>query len=358
MNIALETNAPFVTRAGTARYVRGLLTGLHQITRPDVNWFELAWPVENLDYRQPRRAWRTIYREMVWSRTTAVRELAKRHPDVIHLTGELNIIPPARIPVVRTLLDCSAIRYPERFRRWQRNRGPSRLRCIPSADRVICISRFTADEGIRWLGLDPKKIDVVHLGSDFGEAGTCRNEKQPSFRLPSIFFLFIGSLEPGKNLALLRETYLLAEQHGIDLPPLVVIGVRPEGLSYEGAAPSNWQLVGWQPDEVLLYCLRRAMAFVFPTKYEGFGLPLLEAMSVGCPAICSPVASLPEIGGDAVKYCEQTADAYLEAMSEICRGDHLRNQLSELGQKQARKFSWRQCAEETIDSYRKSLGKY
>jgi len=278
--------------------------------------------------------------------------LRQRRPDILHLTGELDMRRPSHLPLIRTLLDCSLLRFPERYRRWQRLRGPARLRRMAAANRIICISRFTADEGIRWLGLAPAKIEVIHLGSDFDPAGKRVIEQAPSFKLPELFFLFIGSLEPGKNLSLLRETYFLAERRGIDLPALVVIGVRPDGLAHEGSAPRSWRLVGWQPDGILLHCFRRALALVFPSKYEGFGLPLLEAMSVGCPAICSSIASLPEIGGDCVRYSDQTPEAYLEALQELARDDHARRQLSESGRKRAQLFSWKRCAHETLEVYR------
>src|SRR5205823_6706332 len=118
--------------------------------------------------------------------------------------------------------------------------------------------------------------------------------------------------EPGKNLALLKETYLLAAAKGIDLPPLLIIGARWEGVAREGRPPKNWHYLGHQSDEVLAWFYDHALALLFPSKYEGFGFPVLEAMSRGCPVVCSKVASIPEVGGDAAWYAGMDATSYLE----------------------------------------------
>jgi len=167
--------------------------------------------------------------------------------------------------------------------------------------------------------------------------------------------LFVGSIEPGKNLALLKAAYTIAMARHIEVPPLVIVGVRWEGVAREDAPPAAWQYVGYQPDATLCWLYHRALALVFPSKYEGFGLPVLEAMSLGCPVICSQVAGLPEVGGSAVWYADQTPEAYMNAMMELSRDDTIRKHLQEAGYRQSRKFSWRLCAQETCEVYRKII---
>ena len=104
--------------------------------------------------------------------------------------------------------------------------------------------------------------------------------------------------------------------------------------------------------EVLVYLYRRALALVFPSSYEGFGFPLVEAMALGCPVICSPVASLPEVGGDAPIYAAPTAEAYLVEMRALTREPQRREEHVTRGRERARSFSWRRCAEETAAVYR------
>jgi len=182
---------------------------------------------------------------------------------------------------------------------------------------VVSISRFSADEAVELLGLNPKKIEVIYLGCEFYNSNGPARTGQPDFRVPPEFFLFVGSLEPGKNLQLLKEVYRLAETKAKTLPPLLIIGARWEGVGSEGLPPKGWHYLGRQPDEILHYLYPRALALIFPSKYEGFGLPVIEAMSMKCPVVCSPVASLPEVAGDAALMSEQTPQSYFHAMVSL-----------------------------------------
>jgi alpha-1,3-rhamnosyl/mannosyltransferase len=162
-------------------------------------------------------------------------------------------------------------------------------------------------------------------------------------------------LDPGKNLALLSDVYRSAAERKIQLPPLLIVGARWVGVGNEGAPPEDWRYLGHQPDEVLLYLYRRALALVFPSKYEGFGLPVAEAMAAGCPVICSPVSSLPEVGGDAACFTEMRPDAYLKSMHRFCRDSTWRGELVNRGLEQSQKFSWKKCAAATLNVYRDVL---
>ena len=244
-----------------------------------------------------------------------------------------------------------SFRYPDRYRAWQRRSGPRRLAALAGYDRVICISRFTADEAIRCLDLASSLIEVVHNGCDFSP-DVVPPERPPDFELAPDFYLFVGSLEPIKNLRLLREVYELASGRGITLPPLVIVGARWLGVEGEGSPPPGWLYAGRQDDEVLVHLYRRALALVFPTRYEGFGFPLVEAMALGCPVICSPLASLPELGGDAPIYADQTPAAYLDAMLAVASDPTRRDDHIAAGRERVRRFSWQRCAEETLAVYR------
>lgn len=348
MRVALDTNALYTTRAGVARYVRGLQSGFNEIEAADVNISALAWPVENFDYTQPQRMLKTAWRELIWARGPAKRRLREMGADLLHSTA-LSLItrPPCREVV--TLHDLALMRQPERFRPWQRRSGLARLRRVAQADHVIAVSQFTADEAMALLELPAKKITVVHHGVTL-----TKQESLPT-ELPSEFFLFVGSLEPGKNLELLRQVWLTAQESGKRLPPLIVVGARWEGVVAEGRAPADWQFLGYQDDEVLLALYRRARALLFPSFYEGFGLPVLEAMAAGCPVICGSVASLPEVGGDAVRYTELNVTEFSAAIRELVSNDESRQVLSEAGQKRAEKFNWKSCASETLAVYRSTL---
>lgn len=346
---AIDVSALYVTKAGTARYIRGLQSGFREIGPGAPEISEVVWPVENFEYKQPRRLLRTAYREFIWARVVAPHIIKNGDFDVFHSPAGWMVDPGRKIPHVVTLLDLALLRHPERFRAWQRKSGVKRLQKIREADAILTISKFTADEAMRLLELPSSKLFPVLLGCDFHQSSF---ESLPvEFAIPDEFFLFVGSLEPGKNLALLRLVYLEAEKSGKPLPPLIVVGVRWEGVSKEESWPDNWIYAGPLVDSELVALYRRALALVFPSKYEGFGLPPLEAMNLGCPVICSPVASLPEVVGEAAYLVDQTPEAYGNAMKRLCTEGQVREDLQEAGYANARRFSWKNCAEGTLDVY-------
>src|SRR5579859_3409922 len=298
--IGIDTNSLYTTQAGVARYLRGLLNGLQRVAAPDVDLQAVAWEVENFSYHQPERALKTFYRELIWARFNAPRFLRKHNVALLHSAAGPLIGPPRGVREVVTLHDLAILRHPERFRSWHGAVARRALRKMRRANQVICISRFTAEEAMALLNLPASKFIVVHNGCEFHPSEPAPPEAKPDFTVPNEYFLFVGSLEPGKNLALLKEVYALAESKKQFLPPLLIVGARWEGVGHEGPPPKDWHYLGRQPDEVLVYLYRHATGLVFPSKYEGFGLPVVEAMSLGCPVICSPVASLPEVGGAAV----------------------------------------------------------
>ena len=354
MRVGLDKNAIYTTEAGTARYIRGLLKGLRELNPPDLEILEVAWTVENLSFRQPQRALKTLYRELVWSKLVAPSFIMRGSVDVFHSTANLLVIPPRGVKHIATLHDLAVIRHPERFRPWHRWSGRKYLKQLHKLDRVICISQFTAREAATLLNLPRAKLEVVYNGCDFHPNERPPTERAPSVQVPDEFFLFLGSLEPGKNLSLLKDDHQVAEREGIALPPLVVVGVRWSGLKTEGRPPQNWRYLGRQPDDVLVFLFRRALALLFPSKYEGFGLPVVEAMTLGCPVICSPVASLPEIGGNAVLFTELNPAAYLQAIRRLLEEADLREELVRRGFEQSPKFSWKRCATETLCVYREA----
>jgi len=353
--LGIDANGLYTTQAGVARYIRGLLKGLNGLVAPDLELCPVAWEVENFGYRQPERALKTFYRELIWARFNAPRHLRQHHVALLHSTAGPLIRCPRGIREVVTLHDLAVLRHPERFRVWQGTSTRRRLGKLRYADRVICISRFTAEEAMALLNLPAAKLVVVHNGCEFHPSEPAPAEAKPDFTVPNEYFLFVGSLEPGKNLALLREVYALAESRNQVLPPLLIVGARWEGVGHEGPPPKGWHYLGRLSDQVLVYLYRHATALAFPSKYEGFGLPLVEAMALGCPVICSPVASLTEVGGEAALFTDMRPEAYLNAMRRVIREAGVRDELIARGFPQAAKFSWKKCAAEVLEVYRATL---
>src|SRR5689334_15976198 len=166
MRVAIDTNGLYTGQAGTARHIRGFLHGLRLLGEP-LDYFELAWEVPNLDYRQPARTLKTIYRELIWARTAAPRQLAQRGADLYHVTGSYFVTPPRGMKRIVTLYDLGVIRNPARFRPWHRWSETRRLARLSDVDRILCISRFTAEEAMALLGLPARQLEVVYCGCDF-----------------------------------------------------------------------------------------------------------------------------------------------------------------------------------------------
>jgi alpha-1,3-rhamnosyl/mannosyltransferase len=371
IRVGVDTTGIYVTQAGIARHVRGLLKGMAAVEASDISTFPIAWEVENFGYKQPMRTLRTVYREFIWGKLSAPRILKRNHADLLHSTSSLFMRVPRGTQHLVTLHDMSISRHPERFRPWQIKSWHRRLTVILEADRVITISKFTADEAHRLIGLDLKKVNVVHNGCDFHPdeprpaeaapnlAGVTNPDGSPVTAIPSEFFFFVGSLEPGKNLKLLKAAYLQAESEGTPLPPLVILGARWQGVATEGDQPQGWIYLGRQEDDVLVWLYRRAIALLFPSIYEGFGLPIVEAMALDCPAVCSPASSLTEVAGDGALLIEMTPQGYLNAMRDLTGpgGETLREQFIARGRRRALDFSWANCARQTFDVYRNMLGR-
>jgi glycosyltransferase involved in cell wall biosynthesis len=351
IRVALDTNALYTTRAGIARYIQGLRRGLAEINDDHLRISELAWEVENFEFKQPARSSKTFYRELIWAPLIAPGILKKNKIDILHSLAGPFIKPPKRIGSVITLHDLAVFRFPERFRTWHRRAAVHRLQQLHKADQIICVSQFTADEATKLLKIESKKLVVIHNGA---ERFSSESRWQGAPKFPSEYFLFVGSLEPGKNLALLRDMYALAESKNHSLPPLVIIGARWSGVPDEGASPKNWIYLGRQPDSVLRRAYEGAKALLFPSIYEGFGLPIVEAQMAGCPTICSPVASLPEVAGTGALFADLTPHGYFGAISRLERDSGLRDNLIREGKTNALRFSWSQCAQATVAVYRQT----
>jgi len=225
------------------------------------------------------------------------------------------------------------------------------------ADHVICISDSTRSDAIEILGIAPEKTSVIYLGFDLmNTAGAYVEERIFSGRKP--FLLYVGNRGGYKNFVRLLEAYATSPQlkAGYDL---ICFGggkflaneletMRKLGLDSGQVA----QLGG--ADQLLAKLYEHASAFVFPSLYEGFGIPPLEAMSHDCPVVCSNTSSIPEVVGDAGEYFDPAnTESIRVAIERVVTSDCNRQLLISKGRERLKKFSWDRCAIETLDIYRK-----
>jgi len=233
------------------------------------------------------------------------------------------------------------------------------------ADLLIADSESTRQDAIRILKISPEKIVTVPLGvsPDFRPITDCalKDEVRRKYKLPDQFILFVGLVEPRKNLPLLLDAYYQVCKQG-DAPPLVITGRR--GWMYEQVFEQIRSLglqekvhfTGYVSSQELPIVYNLAEVFVYPSLYEGFGFPPLEAMACGTPVITSAVSSMPEYVGSAgilVPPGDQTALA--GALRNVLDDEKLRRELKRKGPEQAAKYTWERTARQTLQLYRQVL---
>jgi len=229
------------------------------------------------------------------------------------------------------------------------------------ADCIITDSRSTTADIEKSYRVDSKKINTIHLGTPvFPKSTTVDNNTNTG--LPSKYFLFVGTLEPRKNFKRILKAFELIqpETHGSHL---VITG----GLGWKNRAfldslkrhPLNHHihLTGYVNSNQLLTFYTNALCLLFPSLYEGFGFPILEAMACGTPIITSNISSMPEVAGNAAILVDPyDISALAKAMQQIMTNGKLRERLRMKGFQRAKKFSWERCARETLNIFN-TLGK-
>lgn len=240
-------------------------------------------------------------------------------------------------------------------------------RFATEADAIIACSESTKADIIRLLGVDASKVTVAYeaVDEDFApgedkEKAAAHLAAHHGVRGP--FFLFVGTLEPRKNIpTLLRAFASIASDVPHDLVLVGGIGWNAatifDTIEELGLSQRVVQLGFLNSHDELAAFYSAAEAFVFPTLYEGFGLPILEAMKCGCPVITSNISSAPEVAGDAA-LCHDPRDAgaFAQSMRNVVEDAQLRETLAARGIEQARRFSWESCARTTIDVYTSVAG--
>lgn len=253
---------------------------------------------------------------------------------------------------VITIHDLTYKRYPELLQKETlANLESQMLREITAADAIVCVSESTRRDLLHYYHVDPARAFAIHSG-----LGTVA-EPEPFGGLPSRYLLFVSTVEPRKNLGTLIDAYQRLRERGAYDGSLVVVGKvgwKAESmvrrLSQPGIVHLDYLSAGR-----LAHVYRGAEAFVFPSLYEGFGFPLLEAMAHGVPCIAARTSSLPEIGGDAALYFDATNPGELEgAIARLTSDESLRAELAARGRARAAEFRWDVAAQKTLDVLRRA----
>ncbi len=356
MRIAIDASSLTSEGGGIQTYIRALLDAL------------LALDQENtyaLCYRWSRlREWKRFYRPEApnW-RIKMIQEpfnfLFERSIDVFHALGAR--IPSYRRPsVLVTLHDVFSIVNPHGSRSFQATKLGRYREIAERATLIICVSEHTRKDAETHLGISPDRLRVVHHGvserfSPADEAA-CEAVRQ-KYSLPKRFALSVGVVNRRKNQAAMIKAFPKIAERIPDFHLVVAGRVKHRStevteLAKKSPFAARIHFLGHVADEDLPALYSTASVFLFPSRYEGFGMPLLEAMACGAPVVTSSTSSLPEVAGDAALLVDPDdidglADAWWSIVSEADRAANLQNR----GFARAKAFTWEKTARQTLEIY-------
>lgn len=277
-----------------------------------------------------------------------------------------------KYPTVVTVHDLTPLVFPEHFPaglkgnvRWQIQR-----RNLQNVDMIIADSEASKKDIIKIANVQESKIAVAYLaaGNEFKQIEIQKlaaDQLRGRYKLPDKFILYVGDVTWNKNLPnLIRAAEMVKV-------PLVMVGKSLVQSDFDKSNPWNKDLVevqrlaqnnpyiirlGFVPTNELVHLYNMAACFVMPSHYEGFGLPIIEAMQSGCPVITTRSGSLPEVAGDAALYTDgNTSDAIAERINKVYKDDQLQKRLSIKGIARAKEFSWKNTAHQTLKVYEKVI---
>jgi glycosyltransferase involved in cell wall biosynthesis len=382
MNIAFDAKRIFQNKTGLGNYSRTLATSLSQ-QFPNNKYFLYAprktdlYNIENssnLEWVGPTDIFSKQF-PSIWRSKLVCKDLLRDGIDIYH--GLSHEIPQGlqhtKIKTIVTIHDLIFERYPSQYNPIDVliHRRKIKFACKHS-HAIIAISEQTKKDLIDFYHVDPNKIIVCYQSCSntfFEEASSNQIEEvRKKYRLPKSFFLYVGSIIERKNLlTICKALNLINKETRI---PLVVVGkgksylqkvkkyITANGLEHDVLFLAENKEINSQPDFLverdLANIYRCATGLIYPSVFEGFGIPLLEAMSTGTPVITSNVSCMPEVGDDAVLYINPYDEKdMVMTMEKLITDSTLRSELSEKGKKRAMHFTWEKCATAVMEVYLK-----
>ncbi|MGG6270194.1 glycosyltransferase family 4 protein [Leptolyngbya sp. AN03gr2] len=371
MKIAIDVTPWMPKPSGIGLYVSNLIQGLTKLQSHESFDLELIyqpglknWLKRNLsfpDYLQPysnlhlfpfpvRVSNLFLEAPSLFSRQF---DRFSQNSDIVHGTN-YTVFPVRGSRKVMTIYDISFIRYPEYSNSTVKAYTNRLKKCLEWTDLVLTISHSSKQDIVEYLGVDPSRICVTHLASRYQVREISESSKP--------YILFVSTIEPRKNLKSLISAFEYLKRNYQIEHDLILIGQK--GWLYEpifeqiarSTFQSSIRHLSYLPDDQVAQFYQEADVFVYPSHYEGFGMPVLEAMTLGAPVVTSNSSSLPEVAGDAAILVDpNNVEQLAESILKVIRDRQFRSSLVQKGREQAKLFSWEKTAKKTLNAYRSIL---
>jgi glycosyltransferase involved in cell wall biosynthesis len=354
MKIGIDGRASIFVKVGFGTYVRNLIKYLHKIDNEN----------KYVIYNKP---WGNLEDHILgdlWEELLLPLNLKKESIDIYHGTiGRLPLLK-FNTKYIVTLHDTIPITFGEvvskKHRFYITKKWKSTLK---SADKIIAPSYCAKQDIIKTFNIPDDKIKVIYEGVEEMfrklDSNLSFNEVRKFYGITKKYILAVGAIEPRKNIPALFSAYKIIKEKGFDYQLVVVgPGAWKEKLILNKINSNNNVIVtGYVPKSHLVLLYNAADVFVFPSLYEGFGLPLLEAMACGVPIAASNTSSLPEIGGDTALYFDPlNVDEMANTIKNILKNSELQQEMRNKGLERAKLFSWEKASRETLVLYKDLYG--
>jgi len=372
MRVAFDISQTGATKAGCGYLAHSLGEELAKQPSLDMNFLRTFgasfWDPANPDLtisgRDGEDGYRAGFAEPAeaaafWNQSGPALAEALGKPDIIHCNNFHSPPPMPGVKQIYTLYDMTVFDCPQYTTNGNRTvcmRGIMHAAC--NADAMIAISEASKANFLDYFPYDPDRITVVPLGSRFaGQVSEVRPAKVPGGKR---FILAVGTIEPRKNFDVLLQAFRsLADQQDVMLVIAGKVGWNMESFDLGPAAlglDDRVRLLSYVSDEELAWLYANCTAFVYPSLWEGFGLPVLEALSRGCAVVSSDATSLPEVTGEAALLFDPASpEALADRITLLLNDEPARAALRQRAQRQAARFSWASAARLTLDVYQRVL---
>ncbi len=349
MTVTIDATSALLRSAGIKSYTYHLVRALRQIAKPDeIRAYPYLKDFGALDHEASSLSrFGTLARigALYFSRSTPLLDLMLMGSDVFHASNQVRRAPRG-VKLTATIHDLTCWLMPE-LHTEANVRADSTFaeNILRHADGLIAVSENTRQDAIKMLGIAPEKIQTIHSGvaEEYFNAKPAKRERP--------YVLYVGTIEPRKNLDTLLDAWKLLN------PDFELVIVGPEGWGSEKTLArirAEATYLGYVPESDLPGLVAGATVFVYPSLYEGFGFPVVQAMAAGVPVVTSNTSCLPEIAGDAAVLVDPRSPSEIASgLSRLLDSESTRAQFAALGRERAEMFRWETCAAQSLAFFRR-----